>query len=391
MNNFVFFPATKYVFGRGVENKVANELKAFGMKKPLIVYGKGSVVRSGLLSRVKKSLEEAGVAYAELGGVQPNPVDEKVYEGIELAKKEGIDSVLAVGGGSSIDTAKAIAAAIPYEGDFWDFYCGKAKVEKALPVGVVLTIPAAGSEGSGNTVITKLEGLHKLGMGSDLLRPKFALMNPELTFTLPPYQTAAGITDMLAHIMERYFTNTENVEITDRVAEGVMKAIINEAPKVINDPDDYDARANIMWSGTLAHNGVCSCGREEDWATHALEHEVSAVYGVTHGAGLAVMFPAWMSYAMKSNPKKLAQYARRVFDIEEKDDTKAAALGIEALKKFLSSIGMPVNMKELGIEEPDCKLLAEKVVENKGSLFGNYIKIDRETAEEIYRIAAKTL
>lgn len=391
MNNFVFFPATKYVFGRGVENKVANELKAFGMKKPLIVYGKGSVVRSGLLSRVKKSLEEAGVAYAELGGVQPNPVDEKVYEGIELAKKEGIDSVLAVGGGSSIDTAKAIAAAIPYEGDFWDFYCGKAKVEKALPVGVVLTIPAAGSEGSGNTVITKLEGLHKLGMGSDLLRPKFALMNPELTFTLPPYQTAAGITDMLAHIMERYFTNTENVEITDRVAEGVMKAIINEAPKVINNPDDYDARANIMWSGTLAHNGVCSGGREEDWATHALEHEVSAVYGVTHGAGLAVMFPAWMSYAMKSNPKKLAQYARRVFDIEEKDDTKAAALGIEALKKFLSSIGMPVNMKELGIEGPDCKLLAEKVVENKGSLFGNYIKIDRETAEEIYRIAAKTL
>lgn len=389
MNNFVFFPATKYVFGRGVENKVAEELKSFGMKKPLIVYGKGSVVRSGLLDRVKKSLEEAGIPYAELGDVQPNPVDAKVYEGIELAKKEGIDSVLAVGGGSSIDTAKAIAAAMPYDGDFWDFYCGKAKVKKALPVGVVLTIPAAGSEGSGNTVITKLDGLHKLGMGSDALRPKFALMNPELTFTLPPFQTAAGITDMLAHIMERYFTNTENVEITDRVAEGVMKAIINEAPIVIANPEDYDARANIMWSGTLAHNGVCSGGREEDWATHALEHEVSAVYGVTHGAGLAVMFPAWMTYAMKSNPKKLAQYARRVFDIEETDDSKAAALGIEALKKFLHSIGMPVNMKELGIEEPDCKLLAEKVTENKGEIFGNYIKIDKETARNIYDIAAQ--
>lgn len=389
MNNFVFFPATKYVFGRGVENRVADEVKAFGMKKPLIVYGKGSAVRSGLLDRVRKSLDEAGIPYAELGDVQPNPIDSKVYEGIEVAKNEGVDSLLAVGGGSAIDTAKAIAAAIPYDGDFWDFYSGKAKIEKALPVGVVLTIPAAGSEGSGNTVITKLDGRHKLGMGSDKLRPKFALMNPELTFTLPPYQTAAGITDMLAHIMERYFTNTENVEITDRVAEGVMKAIISEAPKVITNPEDYDARANIMWSGTLAHNGVCSGGREEDWATHALEHEISAVYGVTHGAGLAVMFPAWMTYAMKSNPKKLAQYARRVFDVEEADDSLAAAKGIEALKSFLRSIGMPVNMKELGVEEPDCGLLAEKVTENKGPVFGNYIRIDKDTAREIYRIASE--
>ena len=389
MNNFVFFPATKYVFGKDVESKVGKEAKAFGMKKPLIVYGKGSAIRSGLLDRVKNSLDEAGIPYAELGGVQPNPVDEKVYEGIELAKKEGIDSVLAVGGGSSIDTAKAIAAAIPYDGDFWDFYSGKAKVAEALPVGVVLTIPAAGSEGSGNTVITKIDGLHKLGMGSDVLRPKFALMNPELTYTLPPYQTAAGITDMMAHIMERYFTNTPNVEITDRVAEGVLKAIITEAPKVIANPEDYDARANIMWSGTLAHNGVCSGGREEDWATHGLEHELSAVYDVTHGAGLAVMFPAWMTYAMRSNPGKLAQFARRVFDIKEADDIKAAELGIESLKRFLTSIGMPVNMKELGIEAPDCKLLARKVTENKGDLFGNYIKINKETAEEIYRIAAQ--
>ncbi|MDE7347867.1 MAG: iron-containing alcohol dehydrogenase [Muribaculaceae bacterium] len=388
MNNFVFFPATKYVFGKGVESKVADQLNDFGMKKPLIVYGKGSVVRSGLLDRVRKSLEEAGIPYAELGGVQPNPVDSKVYEGIEIAEKEGIDSVLAVGGGSSIDTAKAIAAAMLYDGDFWDFYCGKAKVTKALPIGVVLTIPAAGSEGSGNSVITKLDGLHKLGMGSDVLRPKFALMNPALTFTLPPYQTAAGITDMMAHIMERYFSNTPNVEITDRVAEGVLKAIISEAPKVIANPEDYDARANIMWSGTLAHNGVCSGGREEDWATHGLEHELSAVYDVTHGAGLAVMFPAWMTYAMNENPGKLAQFARRVFDICEEDDRKAAALGIEALKKFLTSIGMPVSLKDLGVENPDVKLLAEKVTENKGDIFGNYIKIDREAAEKIYSIAA---
>lgn len=387
MNNFTFYPATKYVFGKGVENKVAAELKAFGMKKPLIVYGKGSVVKSGLLDRVKKSLEETGISYAELGGVQPNPVDSKVYEGIEIAKYEKIDSLLAVGGGSSIDTAKAIAAAIPYEGDFWDLYCGKAKVKEALPVGVVLTIPAAGSEGSGNTVITKLDGLHKLGMGSDLLRPRFALMNPELTFTLPAYQTAAGITDMIAHILERYFSNTPNVEVTDRVAEGVLKAIITEAPKVIANPEDYDARANIMWCGTLAHNGVCSGGREEDWSTHALEHELSAVYDVTHGAGLAVMFPAWMTYAMKENPAKLALFARRVFDIEEPDDKKAAALGIDALKKFLSSIGMPVNMKELGIENPNVALLSKKVTENKGEIFGSYIKIDQSTAAEIYTIA----
>lgn len=387
MNNFIFYPATKYVFGKGVEEKVADQLSEFGMKKPLIVYGKGSVIRSGLLDRIKNSLEKSSIPYAELGGVQPNPVDSKVYEGIEIAKKEGIDSVLAVGGGSSIDTAKAIAAAIPYDGDFWDFYCGKANVTKALPVGVVLTIPAAGSEGSGNSVITKLDGLHKLGMGSDVLRPKFALMNPELTFTLPPYQTAAGITDMMAHIMERYFSNTPNVEITDRVAEGVLKAIISEAPKVIANPEDYDARANIMWSGTLAHNGVCSGGREEDWSTHGLEHELSAVYDVTHGAGLAVMFPAWMTYALKENPGKLAQFARRVFDVKESDDMKAAALGIAALKEFLASIGMPTSMKELGIENPDIELLAKKVIENKGEVFGNYIEINQPIAAEIYTLA----
>ncbi|MDO4334972.1 MAG: iron-containing alcohol dehydrogenase [Bacteroidales bacterium] len=387
MENFVFYPRTKYVFGRGVENKVAGELKAFGMNKPLIVYGQGSVIRSGLLDRVKKCLEEAGIEYAELGDVQPNPVDTLVYEGIEKARKEGIDSLLAVGGGSAIDTAKAIAAAMCYDGDFWDLYCG-TKVKAALPVGVVLTIPAAGSEGSGNTVITKVEGLHKKGMGSDCLRPRFSLLNPELTYTLPPYQTAAGITDMLAHLMERYFSNTEGVELTDRLGEGVMKAIIEVAPKVMAHPDDYDARANIMWSGTMAHNGLTGCGRIDDWATHGLEHELSAVYGVTHGAGLAVMFPAWMTYAADINPHKLAQFARRVFGVQEADDTKAAFAGISALKTFFKSIGMPTDMNELGITEPDIKLLSTKVVENKGAEFGNYIKVNEKVAEAIYRIAA---
>lgn len=386
MENFVFYPRTKYIFGRGVENKVAEQLAAFDMKKPLIVYGKGSVIKSGLLDRVKKCLDEAGISYAELGGVQPNPVDDKVYEGIDLARKEGADSLLAVGGGSTIDTAKAIAAGLCYDGDFWNFYCG-TPVKNALPVGVVLTIPAAGSEGSANTVITKLDGLQKRGMGSDCLRPRFALLNPELTFTLPPYQTAAGITDMMAHLMERYFTNTTEVELTDRLGEGILQAIIEEAPKVLANPQDYDARANIMWSGTLAHNGLTGCGRIDDWATHGLEHELSAVYGVTHGAGLAVMFPAWMTYAAKENPGKLAQFARRVFNVDEKDDYKAALAGIDALKRFLSSIGMPINMRELGIENPDINLLSNKVVENKGQVFGNYIKIDKKTAAKIYELA----
>ncbi len=386
MENFVFYPRTKYIFGKGVENKVAEQLAAFDMKKPLIVYGKGSVIKSGLLDRVRNCLDEADIPYAELGGVQPNPVDDKVYEGIDLAKKEGADSLLAVGGGSTIDTAKAVAAGLCHNGDFWDFYCGTT-VKRALPVGVILTIPAAGSEGSANTVVTKLDGLQKRGMGGDCLRPRFALMNPELTFTLPPYQTAAGITDMMAHLMERYFTNTPEVELTDRLGEGILKAIIEEAPKVLANPQDYDARANIMWSGTLAHNGLTGCGRIDDWATHGLEHELSAVYGVTHGAGLAVMFPAWMTYAAKENPRKLAQFARRVFNIDEFDDNKAALAGIDALKRFLSSIGMPVNMRELGIENPDIKLLSNKVVENKGQVFGNYIKVDKEIAAKIYELA----
>lgn len=386
MQNFTFFPRTKYIFGRGVENKVAEELEAFGMKKPLIVFGKGSVIRSGLLDRIRECLDKAGIPYAELGGVQPNPTDDKVYEGLAVAREAGIDSLLAVGGGSAIDTAKAIAAGMCYDGDFWDFYCG-VRVSKALPVGVVLTIPAAGSEGSGNTVITRIDGLQKRGMGSDCLRPQFSLLNPELTFTLPPYQTAAGITDMMAHLMERYFSNTPEVQLTDRLGEGVLKAIIEEAPKVIADPENYDARANIMWSGTMAHNGVTGCGRLDDWATHGLEHELSAVYGVTHGAGLAVMFPAWMTYAAGINPGKLAQFARRVFDIDEADDTRAAHEGIKALKAFLTSIGMPVDMRGLGIDNPDIDLLARKVIENKGKEFGNYIKIDEATARAIYTLA----
>ena len=269
MNNFVFYSPTEFVFGKETEMQVGTLAGKYGARKVMIVYGGGSVVRSGLLDRVKQSLREAGILYCEMGGVQPNPVDTKVYEGIELCRREQADLLLPVGGGSVIDTAKAIAAGVPYEGDFWDFFIGKAKVVKALKVAVVLTIPAAGSEGSGNSVITKVDTLQKLSLRvPELLRPVFSIMNPELTYTLPPFQTACGIADMMVHIMERYFTNTQDVEISDRLCEGTLTAIIKEAYRIKRNPEDYGARANIMWCGTIAHNGTCGVGCAEDWASH---------------------------------------------------------------------------------------------------------------------------
>lgn len=387
MNDFTYYTPTKYVFGRGVESKAGELSSSIGLKKVLLVYGGGSVVRSGLLDRVKESLTASNVDFMEFGGIQPNPTDDRVYEGIEICRRENVDGMLAVGGGSVIDTAKAIALGVPYEGDFWDFYAGKLKAETALPVGVVLTIPAAGSEGSGNSVITKLDGLHKISLRTEsALRPKFALMNPELTFTLPPYQTASGIADMMVHILERYFTNTPDVEITDRVAEGVLKAIIEEAPKVMANPTDYQSRANIMWSGTLAHNGICGTGRAEDWVSHAMEHEISAVYGVTHGAGLAVVVPAWMTFMARNHPFKIAQFGRRVFDVKAADDKLAATEGIEALKAFWGSLGLPVTFAGLGIETPDIDLLVSKLHENKGEVIGGYYRLNRSDTEIIYRL-----
>ena len=387
MENFTFFPATKYVFGRGVEMEAGRQLRDFGMKNVLIVYGKGSVVRSGLLARVKDSLSQAGISFGELGGIQPNPLDTKVYEGIEMCRANDYDGLLAVGGGSAIDTAKAIAAGAVYDGDFWDFYCGKAVIADALPVGVVLTIPAAGSEGSGNSVITRQADMRKISLRTDkALRPRFALMNPELTFTLPPFQTACGIADMMAHIMERYFTPTRDVEITDRVSEGVLMAIIEEAPKVMANPTDYQARANIMWSGTLAHNGICGTGRVEDWASHGLEHEISALYDVAHGAGLAVVFPAWMTYMAGVKPAKIAQLGRRVFGIDAAADDAAAYDTVARLRAFFKSLGLPVTFAELGIAEPDITTMVRKVTENKGNPFGGYYPITPEVAEAIYRL-----
>lgn len=387
MDNFTYCSPTRYIFGKDTESQAGQLTIGMGCKNVMLVYGHGSVVRSGLLDRVKKSLDETGVTYTELSGIDPNPTDDRVYEGIDIARKKSIDGLVAVGGGSVIDTAKAIALGVPYQGDFWDFFAGKLKAETALPVGTVLTIPAAGSEGSGNCVITRKEGLHKISLRTDFaLRPKFAILNPELTFTLPPNQTAAGIADMMAHIMERYFSPTTDVEVTDRISEGILKAIIEEAPKVIANPDDYQARANIMWAGTMAHNGICGCGRVEDWVSHAMEHEISAVYGVTHGAGLAVVFPAWLTFMANHAPSKPAQFARRVFGIINHDDKSAALEGITALRGFYLSLGLPVSFGMLGIATPDIDLLVKKLHENKGEVIGGYYRLTQADTYEIYKM-----
>ncbi|NLC41022.1 MAG: iron-containing alcohol dehydrogenase, partial [Clostridiaceae bacterium] len=312
MNNFTFYAPTYFVFGKETENEAGQYVKRFGGSKVLIHYGGGSIIKSGLLDRVKESLKKEGISYVELGGVRPNPRSGLVYEGIELCRKEGVDFILAVGGGSAIDSAKAIAAGVPYEGDFWDFYQG-ATVEEAVPLGTILTISAAGSEGSADSVITKEDGMYKRATSGEALRPKFTIMNPALTQTLPAYQTAAGITDIIAHLYERYLTNTKEVEVTDRVIEALMLTMIHEGPRVIEDPDNYEARANIMWAGMMAHNNSCGVGRDQDWTSHNVSHELSAKYDCAHGAALAVVMPAVFTYILKHDVNRFAQVASRVW------------------------------------------------------------------------------
>ena len=334
MDNFTYYAPTLFEFGRGSEEKTGMLTFLTGSRRIMLVYGQKYVKTNGLLDRLRMSLEAIGIEVVELGGVQPNPVDTLVYKGIELGRNRNIDGLVAVGGGSVIDTAKAIAAGIPYKGDFWDFFCGKAIVKEALPVGVVLTVPGAGSEGSGNAVITRSDDLRKLSLRTDsILRPRFAVLDPELTFTLTAWQTACGIVDMMSHIMERYFSTTRGVEVTDRLAEGLLMALVDVAPKALADPTDYNARANIEWASTLAHNGLVGCGRVEDWTSHALEHELSAAYGVTHGAGLAVVFPAWMAFMAHHKPSKVAQLGRRVFGVDAPDDRTAAIEAVAQLAR----------------------------------------------------------
>ena len=389
MENFTFYAPTYFAFGKDTENDTGKYVKRFGGHKVLIHYGGGSVIRSGLMDRVKRSLEAEDLPYLELGGVRPNPRSGLVYEGIELCRKEKVDFILAVGGGSTIDSAKAIAAGVPYDGDFWDYYQGKP-VDEALSIGTVLTISAAGSEGSPDSVITKEEGMFKRGATGEGLRPKFTILNPALTQTLPAYQTACGITDIMAHLYERYLTNTTEVEVTDRMIEALLLTMIHEGPRVIADPDNYQARANIMWAGMMAHNNSCGVGRTQDWTSHDIEHELSALYDCAHGAGLAVVMPAVFTYNMNHDVMRFAQAAVRVWgcqmDFAHPENT--AREGIEALRKFLISIGMPKNFAELGAREEDIEKLAHTACYGNGGngVMGGFVPLHQQDVEAIYRL-----
>ena len=387
MDNFTFYSPTYFAFGKDTESQAGELVKKFGGSKVLIHYGGGSVVRSGILDRVKSSLSASGISFVELGGVKPNPRSGLVYEGIDLCRKENVDFILAVGGGSTIDSSKAIAAGTLYDGDFWDLYSG-TPIAAALPVGTVLTIAAAGSEGSPNTVITKEEGMIKRGSGSDLLRPKFSILNPALTQTLPPYQTAAGATDIMAHLYERYLTNTKEVEVTDRLIEALLLTMKKETPRVIADPDNYDARANIMWAGMMAHNNSCGVGRSQDWTSHGIEHELSALYDCAHGAGLAVTMPANFRYVVDHDVMRFAQVAVRVWgcQMDFTDPKKTALEGIDKLQEFLISIGMPSTLEEVGGSKEDIPKLVQMLTHvngNNGTISG-FTTLNEEDCTAIY-------
>lgn len=391
MDNFSFHRPTEFIFGKNAELNAASMIKKYGGDKVLIHYGGGSIVRSGLLERVENSLKDSDINYILLGGAKPNPLDTLVYEGIELCKKENINFILAIGGGSAIDSAKAIAIGALYHGDFWDLFDYKVTVKEALKVGTILTIPAAGSEASESTVITKSDKLYKRGLSSPLMVPVFSLLNPELNYTLPAYQTACGISDMMAHVMERYFTNSKNVEVSDRLCEAILLTIIKEAPIAIKDPTNYSARANLTWSGTIAHDGTCGVGREEDWATHMLEHELSALYDVAHGAGLSVMFPAWMKYVYETDIDRFVQFATRIWGVEESHDKRETALrGIKALEDFYVSLGLPINFEELGAKREDISKLVEVLNINSGGTIGAFKVLNMDDATKIYELACKS-
>ena len=364
MNNFKYYTPTKVIFGRNAEAQVAELIREFGGKKVLVHYGSGSVVRSGLLKKVTDILEDAGIPYVTLGGVVPNPRLSLVYEGIALCKRENVDFLLAVGGGSAMDSAKAIGYGMANEGDVWDFYEAKRKAAACMPLGVIVTLAATGSEMSDSSVITKEEGLLKRGYNSDLGRPRFAIMNPEFTMTLPDYQTACGCTDIMMHTMERYFTNGGNMEITDSLAEGLLRTVMKNAAILKNDPKNYDARAEIMWAGSLSHNGLTGCGNNGgDWMTHKMEHELGGLYDVAHGAGLAAIWGSWARYVYKDCLPRFKRFAINVMGVDPVGtDEEIALKGIEKTEAFFRSINMPTNLRQLGVNptEEDLATMAHK-------------------------------
>ncbi|MDX9800482.1 MAG: iron-containing alcohol dehydrogenase [Spirochaetia bacterium] len=390
MINFDFQCKTEVIFGKDTEKRAGAESARFG-SRVLLVYGGGSIKRTGLYNTVVESLKGEKLYFTELSGIKPNPVLLDVKKGIEICRKEKIDFILAVGGGSVIDTAKAISIGFYYDGDVWDFFAGKAVAKKALPIGVILTISAAGSETSQSAVITKEEGLVKKGLNSNLYRPSFAIMNPELTYTLPQYQTASGIADMMSHAHERYFTDVKDNDLTDLLTEATLRAIIKNALILKENPNDYNARAQIMLSGSIAHNDLLSMGKIGDFGTHRVEHELSALYGVTHGAGIAVITLAWMRYVCRKKPALFACYARNVWDVPEEfgDDVETALEGIKRLENFFKVIGLPVRLNELGVPEDISKyeLMAQRCVAPGPQ--GQFFKIHKDDAVEIYKIAQR--
>ena len=391
MRNFDFYSPTYFVFGKDRETETGRYIKRFGGSRVLVVYGGQSAKRSGLLDRIMACLKEENLYAVELGGVKPNPRSGLVYEGIELCRREKIDFILAVGGGSVIDTAKAIAIGVPYDGDFWDFFSGKMP-EQALPVGTVLTIAASGSEGSPDSIITNEKTLEKNGAEADCLRPCFSVLDPALTESLPAYQTACGITDIMAHTFERYFTNTPDVEVTDRMLEGVLLAMLHEGRRVMEDPHNYEARANIMWAGMVCHNDIMGVGRQQDWASHQMEHELSAFYDCAHGAGLAVVMPAWMEYVMPHDPMRFARFAVEVFgcEMDYAHPQETALRGIACLRNFFRSLNMPITFSQIGARVEDIPAMVAHRAEKPGGFpFGGFVSIGPKEMEEILHIAAR--
>ena len=387
MKNFEYCNKTKIIFGKDTENQVGSETAKYA-KRVLLHHSGGSAVRSGLIDRVKTSLESAGIEWAELTGVLPNPRLSLVREGIKIVKKEKLELVLAVGGGSAIDSAKAIAVGSANEGDIWDFFERKRTTENALPIAAIVTIPAAGSESSISCVITNEEGPWKRGINFQCNRPVFSILNPELTYSLPPYQTACGITDMMAHIMERYFTKEPHVELTDELCEGALRTIIRNGRKIFSGGENnYDARAEIMWAGAIAHNGFLDTGRVGDWASHTLDHELSALFDIAHGAGLAIMFPAWMRYTIKEDTQRFARFAAKVWGVDGAfyDLEQAAMEGIIRMENFFRSIGMPIRFADANLDTSRIPEMAKRAV-HFGPV-GNYRKIEEKDAEAIYWLA----
>ncbi|SCM74351.1 putative NADH-dependent butanol dehydrogenase 1 [uncultured Pleomorphomonas sp.] len=388
MENFTFLNPTKIVFGRDTEASAGAETARYS-KKILLHYGGGSIKASGLYDRVCASLKAAGVEWVELGGVKPNPRLSLVQEGVRLCKQHGLGFILAVGGGSAIDSAKAIAMGAVIDGDVWDFYVGRGTPADALPIGTVLTIPAAGSESSDGSVITNEDGWLKRAVGGPFLYPRFSILNPALCVTLPPFQVACGAADIMAHLMERYFTNVTNVAFTDRLIEATMKTVAAQAPKVLTNPDDYDAWSELMWAGTIAHNNLLNTGRIGDWASHDIEHEVSGIYDVAHGAGLAVVFPAWMKYVLHHDIDRFVQWAVRVWnvDLDVFDKEATAREGIARLEAFFHRIGLGTTLASLGIHDDRIDEMAQKGTNDDSRTLGQFVKLDSRAIADILRLA----